>query len=340
MIEFCCSNCSQRLVVRGDRAGRVSRCPRCKAEVTIPQASTPEPAEKIEDEGLTLVAPPEIKDRTQFDWPDERESAQAQQERIRSEQQLLTKLGIQPRPEHTGQRRFVWPLDILLYPMSGSGLTVLGLIVGFTLLAMLFQRFMPMLPFFAIFFFAGRIILGLYAAWYLAECVYDSATGGTRAPDFAMVGLGDMWSRVLYLLVVYIVYLLPVVLYRILISGFEITGARFEVIFWALAGYALLFFPIGLLAMVVNDSISMLNPFFLLGSILRTFFQYTGLLIVLAAVGVLLWRASQVAMEEDEIRPFWLEAVGLATSLYVTFVLAHILGRLYWRNADRLDWGL
>lgn len=338
MIRFQCEHCAVELTIREDRAGTLGRCPRCKQAITIPRASQAGPP--ADDKELTLIAPPEIKDHTQFDWPDERELTQTEQERIRSEQQLLTELGIQPRAEHTGQRRFIWPLDILLYPMSGPGLTVLGIIVGFTLLVMLFERFMPILPLFGIFLFVGRFILGLYAAWYLAECVYDSATGGTRAPDFAVASLGDMWSRVSYLLVVSIVYLLPVVLYRIIISGFEITGARFEIIFWVLAGYALLFFPMGLLAMVVNDSISSVNPFFLLGSIFRAFFQYAGLLLFFAALAVLLWLSGPSEEQSAQLRPFWLETVGLATAGYAAFVLAHILGRFYWRNRERLDWGL
>lgn len=332
MLEFRCSNCSQRLVVREDRAGRVSRCPRCKAEVTIPQASTPEPVGQTEDDELTLITPAKPLDGAMLNLPDERELLERVAERQHEEERLLTSLGIQRSDSHTGERRFVWPIDVLLYPTSGPGLTVLVLLVGVHLLAELARRFVPLVGQAGLVFLAASFIVGLYAAWYLAECVHDSARGGMRAPESIGAGRSEMWSRVSYLLAVCIVYLVPFVLYTMFAPGRD-------AIFWGLAAYTLVFFPIGLLAMVVNDSLSALNPLFLLGSIFRTFFQYTGLLILLAAVGTLLWLGSQVGMEE-EMRPFWLEAVGLATSVYVAFVLAHILGRFYWRNADRLDWGL
>ncbi|MDI6448885.1 DUF4013 domain-containing protein [Anaerobaca lacustris] len=333
MIEFRCSNCSQRLVVREDRAGRVSRCPRCKAEVTIPQASTPEPIVETEDDELTLITPAKPLDGAMLNLPDERELLERVAERQREEERLLTSLGVRRSDSHTGERRFIWPIDVLLYPTSGPGLTVLVLLSVAPLLLEFIRRFVPLVGYMGMVFLVFSFILGLYAAWYLAECIHDSARGGTRAPEFVGAGQSEMWSRVSYLLAVCIVYLVPFVLYTMFAPGRD-------AIFWGLAAYTLVFFPIGLLAMVVNDSLSALNPLFLLGSIFRTLFQYTGLLILLAAVGALLWLGSQAGMEEEQMRPFWLEAVGLATSVYVTFVLAHVLGRFYWHNADKLDWGL
>ncbi len=340
MIQFHCPHCTVKLTIKENRAGTIGRCPRCKQAIKIPPLPEPEPSVPAEEEELTLVTPEAPKDKALFDFPDEQELADIETERLRREDQLLTKLGIRRQSEHTGRRRFAWPLDILLYPTSGSGLTVLGLLTGIPLLLVVIQRFVPMLGHIGMAFWAGSFILGLYAAWYLAECVYDSAKGGTRAPEFTGAGLGEMWSRVSYLLAVYIVYLLPVVLYRIIISGFDVTGGKFEIIFWALAGYALIFFPIALLAMVVNDSISALNPFFLLGSVFRTFFQYAGLLLPFAALGALFWLSAPSQSESEQLRPFWIEAVGLVITTYAAFVVAHILGRFYWRNRERLDWGL
>lgn len=333
MLEFRCSNCSQRLVVREDRAGRVSRCPRCKAEVTIPQASTPEPVVEIEDDELTLITPAKPLDGAMLNLPDERELRERVAERQREEERLLTSLGVRRGDSLTGERRFAWPVDVLLYPTSGPGVTVLVLFVGAHLLSELVRRFVPLVGRAGCVLVAVSFIFGLCAAWYLAECIHDSARGGTRAPEFVGAGQSEMWSRVSYLLAVCIIYFVPFVLYTMFAPGRD-------AIFWGLAAYTLVFFPIGLLAMVVNDSLSALNPLFLLGSIFRTLFSYIVLLIVLAAMGALLWLGSQVGMEEEEMRPFWLEAVGLATSVYVAFVLAHVLGRFYWRNADKLDWGL
>jgi hypothetical protein len=332
MLEFRCPNCSQWLVVREDRAGRMSRCPRCKAEIAIPQASAPEPVVETAGDELTLITPAKPLDKAMLDLPDEQELRDRIAEHRHEEERLLTSLGIQRKPPHTGQRRFAWPIDILLYPTSASGLIVMAVLIGAPLALALIQSFLPMVGRIGFVFFLASVILGLYAAWYLAECVYDSALGGTRAPEFVGVGLGDMWSRVVYLLAVYFLYLLPTILCAML-------AQRADAIFWGLAAYSLVFFPIGLLAMVVNDSISALNPVFLVVSIFRAFFPYVGLLLVLVILGALYWFASQIGLD-DGSRPFWLEAVGLVASMYGTFVLAHVLGRFYWRNADRLDWGL
>jgi hypothetical protein len=337
MIHFECQHCGRKLKVPEGRAGRKGRCPACKAEVVVPQPS--EPAPVAEDIELIPADTAKIRNESLLDQP--QYTAEDREQAHREDRRLLTQRGVETLPEHTGERKLPWPIDILLYPANSPGLMVLAFLTGIPLLMELLRRFMPVLRYLGLMFLVGSVILGLYAVWYFAECVYDSAKGGTRAPQFTGAGLGEMWSRVSYLIAVYIVYLFPAILYRIIISGFEVTGARFEIIFWALAGYALVFFPMGLLAMVVNDSISALNPFFLLGSILRTFFHYAGLLLFFAALGAMFWLTAQGGGETDESQPvWWLEALGLAGSNYGAFVVAHILGRFYWRNRERLDWGL
>lgn len=331
MLEFRCPNCSQRLAVREDRAGRMSRCPRCKAEITIPQASTAEPTVETQGDELTLVAPAKPLDKAMLDLPDEQELRDRIAEHRHEEERLLTSLGIQRKLQHTGERRFAWPIDILLYPTSASGLIVMAVLIGAPLVLALLQSSLPLLGRIGFVFFLASVLLGLYAAWYLAECVYDSALGGTRAPEFVGIGLGDMWSRVVYLLAVYIVYLLPPVLYAMFVP-------RGDAIFWGLAAYSLVFFPIGLLAMVVNDSISALNPVFLLVSIFHTFFPYVGLISLILPFAGLFWLLGR--SPEDAVPSIVRDAAGLILTSYIPFILAHVLGRFYWRNADRLDWGL
>ncbi len=335
MLEFHCPECSQKLTAREDRRGAVSRCPRCKAQLTIPQMSQPEPVAAVEqEEELTLITPAQPKplDKAMLDLPDEQELLERAAERRREEEQLLTSLGVTRKPQYTGQRRFPWPLDVLLYPLTASGLIVMAVLVVAPLLLALIQSVLPLVGRIGFVSFLASAILALYAAWYLAECIYNSALGGTRAPEFVGAGIADMWSRVAYLIVVYVVYLLPTILYAMF-------AQRADAIFWALLAYTVVFFPIALLAMVVDDSISALNPLFLLGSISRVFFSYAGLLLIFLTVGVLYWLVSET-VTGDGPRPFWLEVVGLVASTYISFILAHILGRFYWRNAEKLDWGL
>jgi len=175
-------------------------------------------------------------------------------------------------------------------------------------------------------------LIGLYLGWYLAECVYDSAKGGTRAPAvYDMGNWDDLWSRVSYLMAVYLLFAAPPVLYRTL------TG-RTDAIFWALAGWALIFLPMGLLAMVIHDSVSALNPLFLLGSIRRVLGPYLCLLLGEAVLVGVFWRAGGTGRRLT--LPIALPVFYVLLSAYATLVLAHLLGRFYWRYRDRLDWGI
>jgi hypothetical protein len=227
--------------------------------------------------------------------------------------------------EPTGERRLPWPIDILLYPASLGGLTTLVIIVGIPLL-------LELIPLILVGWLIG-IVIGLYSIWYLAECVYDSAKGGTRAPlALDTTDLGQMWSRAVYLAAVYILFVLPAVVYRMFVD-------ESDAIFWGLVAWAAVFFPMGLLAMVIDDSVSALNPLFLLGAIVRTFFPYVGLVALLGIAVVLRRLALSRLTGAAPLSPLLAAPVSFAT-LYVSFILAHILGRFYWRYRERLDWGI
>jgi len=336
MLQFQCQHCGQKLTVAERFAGRRSRCPRCRNDVTIPQVAAPEPSESVDDE-LTLLEPPARQhdhDKALLDLKERHQSiAEERAEELRQEKEMLESLGFWAPVEHTGERQYAWPLDVLLYPTSGSGLTILALMVGVPFLLRLLQRFLPLVGHGGLLFMIANVAFGLYLGYYFADCVYDSAKGGTRAPQALRGSLdwGEIWSRVSYLLAVYIVYVLPAVL-------FGMFAGRHGPIFWGLIAYGLVFFPMGLLAMVMLDSVSALNPLFLLGSILRTPGPYFGLMLLLAVVILPIWLAS--GRTPEGLRPLHWDFIGLAISGYGTFVLAHVLGRFYWRYSEKLDWGM
>lgn len=338
MIEFRCQHCRQKLRIAERHAGRESRCPRCKGAIAIPQSAARDPAPGRETDELTLIDPPKPPGEALPDGPDQQQIAKEHTEARRQERALAESLGIETQPEYTGERRLPAPIDILLYPTSGAGLVSIAIIGGFPLLTYLIERLLPVgVPLVGLAFFLIGLAIGLYAGWYFAECVYDSAKGGTRAPLVfgGLVGFGEMGSRVIYLAAVYIVYVLPAVIY----GGFL---GRIDAIFWGLLAWAIVFFPVGLLAMVILDSSSALNPFFLLVSIFRTFFGYLGLLVLMAILVGLFWIIAGYLVRpvEEEQTPLWLVLLGFVTTTYVPFVFAHVLGRFYWRHGDRLDWGL
>jgi len=89
------------------------------------------------------------------------------------------------------------------------------------------------------------------------------------------------------------------------------------------------------------DSISGLNPVLLIGSIVSTFFQYCGLVFLIG--GVILIFAAMTTMETDQTQPASVPALllgGVFNSLflYAVFIVAHLLGRFYWRYQEKLNW--
>ena len=334
MIRFNCQHCGHKLRVPEAQAGRKGRCPACRGQVVVPQVSTPE-STSTDDVQLVPVDAAKLRGAVPSKQPDDRELAEKLEEAEVREQQLLQSLGIESAPQHTGERRWPWPIDIWLYPASGTGLTILALLIGFPFLPRLLRLIAgpQSLHFFGLPIFLIGFMVGLYLAWYMAECVYDSAKGGTRAPSTLPIGLGmdELWSRVSYVLAVYIIYALPVIVYRMFMR-------EADAIFWTLAAWAILFFPMGLLAMVMHDSVSALNPLFLLASIFRTFVQYVGLIILFLPLAGVFWLSGRTP---EDVEPSVLrDVVGLVMTSYVPFILAHLLGRFYWRNSERLDWGV
>ncbi len=349
MIHFQCPHCAQKLTLSDEQAGRAGQCPRCKGRITAPPPTVPL-ATAISQE--LLAAPPDPADLTRAhalpkggsepaaaasDALDRRllnvppAGSGSVPERRWSNEEVLAKLKLQSLPEHSGARQLPWLIDILLYPANVAGLINLVIVVAIPLFLIVLQQ-VVFLPFLGLMFFLAQLALGLYAAWYWAECTYDSAVGGTRAPGlFDKAGVGDMWSRVSHLLAVYVLFVLPIILYAL-------HGDRNAILIGILLAWAVIFFPMGLLAMVVNDGMYVLNPLFLLGSIRRTFIPYSGLLLLLAVSGVLLRLVLGLLMRGGDA--IWWAGPALLTGGYLSLIAAHILGRFYWRYRQRLGWDL
>jgi len=333
-LKFQCPNCDQKLSTPEARAGRTGRCPRCKSRITIPPPAASESSVANEGHKLTLIEPPRAPDRAAADAAERQRLEEAYAAADQVDGDVLTSLGIAPLAQYTGERQFPWPLDILLYPTSASGLISIAVITGVPLfLGLTLGLIGWFIPFGGILFVAAMFFVGLYAACYWAECAYDSARGGTRAPEVATGPMNwrDMFSRVIYLVAVYALYLLPVVIY----GGFL---RRTDWIFWALTAWAIVFFPMGLLAMVIYDSSSALNPLLLLGAIGRTFLSYATLLVQLLAMIILMGLFTNVLRSYGPALLQFL--LGGIVSAYVGMVQAHVLGRFYWRCRERIDWGV
>jgi hypothetical protein len=234
-------------------------------------------------------------------------------------------------PEYTGERPLPWPIDILFYPASVCGLVNLAIFVAATAVT---EGVSLLLGGVSAAILGPRIIIGIlfgvYLAWYFSECVRDSAAGGVRAPQgFALENLGEMWSQTLYLAGCYAVFAMPAILYRVFSGG---TGP----IFWLLVGYGVFFFPIGLLAAVMFRSSVAFNPVIWIGSIFSTFVPYCGLVLLLAALGLALRLLPR--FQGGSPRDFVPGMLVFAVWLYATFIVAHLIGRFFYRYEQRLNW--
>jgi hypothetical protein len=238
--------------------------------------------------------------------------------------------------ESDKQRSLPWIIDIFLYPMSLSGLLHLGIftVIPFvlSLIGMLLGPFSMAI---AIPSFLINIAISLYLYWYFTECIRDSAKGGLRAPEaFGSVGLEEMWSQALYILGCSIVFFGPVFFYGIL-------NNKTDIVYWLLFIYGVFFFPMGLLACVMFDSIRGLNPFLIIVSILSTIFQYCGLVLLITSI-VLGFKAIQSVQsdsgQQGMLITIFLGRIFFLFLLYIAFVVGHLLGRFFWRYQDKLNW--
>jgi len=341
MIRFRCKNCGQKFSVPQTNAGKKGRCPKCKNIVFVPKVKdTKSVANQTKPGASEISSRDSILDSRLFDIPQESKTAGAQGSVSDKALDDLWKLQVgKVESEPVPERELPWFIDMFLYPASKPGLTILGIIIGIPLLFKLIVKllgaftlaFPPMLVFLALFAIIGFIVdilLALYMYWYICECIRDSAAGGIRAPETISTtpGLGDMLLQLIRILACLVFFAAPVLIYAHY-------AHKADFIFWLLLACAVLFFPMGLLAVVMFDSISGLNPILLIGSIFSTFFQYCGLVLLFYGLGVLSVKIMSI------LRQSWVLAyISSILFIYLLMVTAHLLGRFYWRYQERLNW--
>jgi hypothetical protein len=104
-------------------------------------------------------------------------------------------------------------------------------------------------------------------------------------------------------------------------------------IFWSLLAYGVFFFPMGILAVVMFDSINGLNPVLLICSIASKFFQYCALIMFIFILGFL-----PVALNWIFPQSLIISYISSVVRIYLIMVVAHLLGRFYRRYQEKLNW--
>ena len=315
-ITFLCESCDGKISVLLTHVGKKGKCPKCKHAIIVPA-----------EHDLTLLDDPVPEEYKIQNLPPS--PARAPEEVIERESEEES--NAENCESGTG-RRLPWIIDSFLYPTSVSGLIHLGI---FTIIPLLSSVLGILLPPFGALGFIANLAISLYLWWFVTECVRDSAKGGTRVPEaFATADLGEMWSQTQHIIGCYLIFAGPVGFYYMFTD-------RTDIVFWLLLGYGVLFLPMGLLACIIFDSISGLNPVLLIGSIFSTFFQYCALVFLIG--GVVLIFGAMTIMETDQAQSasfpaLILGAVLNSLLLYAVFIVAHLLGRFYWRHQEKLNW--
>ena len=328
IIEFLCEYCDRRISVLKSQAGKKAICPQCKNTFIIPAILSPDAA-AMQDYSGDLIArsTDSPHDLTLLDVPEEyklkdESDSEANDQQPESEEDSEAK-----ETESVGQRKLPWFIDIFLYPISIPGLLTMVVIV----LGQLLTGFIQLFCCFSIIL---QTIIMLYMFWYFCECIRDSAVGGLRAPETVgnMPGLGEMLWQCLRLVACYIFLFAPMIFYM---SWVFISNTKTDVVIsLSLLALGTLFFPMGILAVVMFDSIQGANPVLIIRSIASTFFQYCGLVLFLYALGILY---SQILSVGSQWR---ITAYILSNIIFIWMLLVagHLLGRFFWRYKDKLNW--
>ena len=241
-------------------------------------------------------------------------------------------------PQLAVKRKLPWLIDMLLYPMSVSGIIhllvflllprLLSLFVNF------FLRLFPKDAQFGAGYIMGWLYLFFYMVfygyviYYIIECVLSSSKGSYRAPDPSIpdrLSWGDFLAQALLLIGCVAVCFWPTAVYYILT---EQTGRAF----WLLLAGGIFFFPMALLRGIMFDSYDALNPIPIISSIAGTFLPYCGLVLVFILLGGFVGIILPKLGVWDIIRG--------CLKIYLVFVLANFLGWFYWWHKDKLDWGI
>jgi len=307
--------CDEDIKVPESSRGKLIECSKCGCYVEVPSEKTP-----------TLESKTAIKP-----GPEDDVSDMSLEERQKLDGEIRV-----DETEQNGERKLPWLADILLYPTSASGMIHIAIFLIVPILIGLLSRYV----FSFVRHYGGILSLILYVLligymfYYFAECIRDSAAGGLRTPETltSTPGSSDMLEQFVSLFACYAFFLGPVTFYRsyIYFSSTQMNSA----IFWSLYAYGGFFFPMGILAVVMFNSVNGLNPILLICSIASTFFQYCGIVIFFSGLYVLRTLILSVGQQWGILA----NVTSNIVLIWLLLVTAHLLGRFYRRYQEKLNW--
>ena len=328
-VRFHCENCGYKSTVSESYAGKNIRCPNCYFIIFIPKPETTDTTQTSSrysayDSSLLNVQEQNILKHQQI------------QEYIASEQANESEEEDEEEPpqetDPAAMRKAPWLIDIFLYPFNWPGLKHLAIFILVPQLLNIIEGILPILFafLFSIAAFIVKILIFLYIYWYLAECVRESGGGWVRAPQGfgGLPTLKDMFGQVVNIIGCLAFFLG-------LFAFYTISVGRMNIISWFLLGFAVFLYPMGLLSVLMHDSVHGLNIRTFTKSISNTFYPYLAL-IILFAIQILLIR--RIPAQEQE--SLFSNIIFRSVIIYTALIDAHLLGRFYWRYQNKLKWDL
>ncbi|MBN2513308.1 MAG: hypothetical protein JXB18_10250 [Sedimentisphaerales bacterium] len=220
-----------------------------------------------------------------------------------------------------------WPF---LFPLNGTGLGMIGVFI-FCKIVLGALAFVPIATIGFVIAILSAIVNG-YIYWYLCLCVQVTAEGQTRAPDILQDDEGDyteIIARMCRLLIAAAICFAPGLIYYIWTK-------KTDEALWNIAAAGLFFLPMVLLSTILHDSLWGLNPILIVLSMIRTHVHYL-LLVFCFCIPFGLYIALAIYSRHWGV---WLILPAQAMALYLAYVGSAMLGRFYYRNEYRLDWGV
>jgi len=326
VIKISCKNCGQKINVPDVHPAKKWKCPKCKSIVIIPGIKA---TDHLEDQSSLLESEQQdfsshVPDLQLEKRPPQTDRMFANGFNITQYDEKFIKIGQLEKPP---VRKLPWLLDIFLYPTSMSGLINLGI---FWLLPVLIRVFAMLLPgrmAWLLGFLVGLVVTA-YMYYYFMECIRDSAKGGIRAPEniASLPDMSEALSDLMEIVACFVIFWGPVGFYFIFTQ-------KTDIIFWLLLVYGIFFFPMGLLALAMFRSSAAFNPLLWVMSILSTFFQYCGLVLLFCVLGWLVFGIIS-SLQGGLFFSFLFHAAFI----YMAMVGAHLLGRFYYLNSQKLNW--
>jgi len=278
---------------------------------------------------------PKFKNKEEYEkWKTEREIEKQQETSNFSEYQEPSGVyNPTPHRSYIKQRSLREEFSgVFTYPFYGEGryLMIAGTIT-ITILNIFNYYSVSFLKLFSLF---ANIIVVFYLTAFMFKIIVHSANGEEELPDWPDIYdfFSDLVKPLFYFFVTIIVSFLPFIIYYHFTQETSLT----DPILFITVITGILYFPMGLIAVAISNSLMVLSPHVILPSIKRILFNYLiGCLFLISILGFELIGKGIISKID---LPLLTIPIYSFLSLYFIVVKMRILGLIYYTNRHNLGW--